>query len=293
MAVDASVEGLSVTQKWTYDWRDVILYNLSVGADSNVNPDELCFTWEKQLKAVPAFSSMTMGATFGAEPNVGGLYMPTNQIEGWPNQGVLHMDHAVTMYKPCDPMGATLTSTKTIKKVYDRGEGKGIKMMVDIESRDENGELVFVNHVGIFNSLCKSFGGEQPPKSDINIPAEEEPDYTVDGATDPRCNEIFRLTGDTFELHIDPEFAAKSGFPRPITHGLCNYGYANRLLVEHYIPGEPERMKTFGCQFRTVAFPGEEFTVKAWKTGEKSIVFQMISKANGKPTLDRGFMTWE
>ncbi len=74
MAVDASAEGLSVTQKWTYDWRDVILYNLSVGADSNVNPDELCFTWEKQLKAVPAFSSMTMGATFGAEPNVGGLF---------------------------------------------------------------------------------------------------------------------------------------------------------------------------------------------------------------------------
>ena len=49
--LDQSAVGLSIRQKFTYTWRDVILYNLSVGAGQK----ELEYVYEKVLKAIPTF----------------------------------------------------------------------------------------------------------------------------------------------------------------------------------------------------------------------------------------------
>ena len=49
--LDQSAVGLSTTQKFEYTWRDIILYNLSVGAGQG----ELEYVYEKGLKAVPSF----------------------------------------------------------------------------------------------------------------------------------------------------------------------------------------------------------------------------------------------
>lgn len=78
---------------------------------------------------------------------------------------------------------------------------------------------------------------------------------------------LYRLTGDTYYLHVDPEFAGKFGFQRPIVHGLCSLGYACRMLIGMFFPGEPERMVSLENQFRNVAMPGDSFRVQAWKTG--------------------------
>lgn len=49
--LDESAVGLSVEQDFSYTWRDLILYNLSVGAKQ----EELEYVYEKGLKAVPTF----------------------------------------------------------------------------------------------------------------------------------------------------------------------------------------------------------------------------------------------
>ena len=47
--LDESAVGLSVEQDFSYTWRDLILYNLSVGAKQ----EELEYVYERDLKAVP------------------------------------------------------------------------------------------------------------------------------------------------------------------------------------------------------------------------------------------------
>ena len=49
--LNTSAVGLSVKQTYTYTQRDVILYNLSVGAGA----DDLKYVYEKGLKALPTF----------------------------------------------------------------------------------------------------------------------------------------------------------------------------------------------------------------------------------------------
>lgn len=49
--LDESAVGLSVEQDFSYTWRDLILYNLSVGAKQ----EELEYVYERDLKAVPTF----------------------------------------------------------------------------------------------------------------------------------------------------------------------------------------------------------------------------------------------
>ena len=75
--LDESAVGLSVEQDFSYTWRDLILYNLSVGAKQ----EELEYVYEKGLKAVPTFGVIPCTATFGTEPYSEQPLMPTKKIE--------------------------------------------------------------------------------------------------------------------------------------------------------------------------------------------------------------------
>ena len=118
--LDESAVGLSVEQDFSYTWRDLILYNLSVGAKQ----EELEYVYEKGLKAVPTFGVIPCTATFGTKPYSEQPMMPTKKIEGLRSDGTLHMDHKLVIHKPI-PKEGKLHLEKVISAVYDRGEGKG------------------------------------------------------------------------------------------------------------------------------------------------------------------------
>lgn len=285
--LNESAVGLNLHQKFCYTWRDIILYNLSVGAQQ----EELEYVYEKGLKALPTFGVIPCAATFGTEPYHEQPLMPTHQIEGLRTDGTLHMDHKLVIYQPI-PLNGTLDIEKVISAVYDRGEGKGAKINVDVIGRDASEEKIFANTMGYLNRWSGGFGGPAVPHSSVKIP-EREPDYEAKDSYPMNTPLLYRLTGDTYPLHADPEFAAKSGFSRPIVHGLCSLGYACRMMIDTLFPGQPERVRSLENQFRSVAMPGDSFTLKIWKTGEKEVVFRMVKDSDGKAILDYGRMTWE
>ena len=284
--LDGSAAGLSVEQDFSYTWRDLILYNLSVGAKQ----EELEYVYEKNLKAVPTFGVIPCTATFGTEPFSEQPLMPTRKIEGLRTDGTLHMDHKLVVNGPI-PTEGKLHLKKVITAVYDRGEGKGAKINVDVIAENAAGDRAFTNTMGYLNRWSGGFGGPKVPESDIIIP-DREADCKLNDAYPETAPLLYRLTGDTYPLHADPAFAKKAGFDRPIVHGLCSLGYACRMMIEALFPGEPERMLSIENQFRAVAMPGERFTLHVWKTGEKQAVFRMVRDSDGKAILDHGRMIW-
>lgn len=286
--LDQSAVGLSLSQDFSYDWRDIILYHLSVGARQG----ELEYVYEEGMKVLPSFGVIPCFSTFKTEPTCSRPMLPTRLVTGLRPEGTLHMDHKLMVHKQLSPDGGRLHVEKTIRQVYDRGADKGAKIIIEIKVIDENGEAVFTNTMGYFNRFAGGFGGEKPPAGDVAIP-DRSPDLTVESRFDENAPLLYRLTGDTFPLHADPAFAKKSGFERPIMHGLCSFGYTCRLLVESLFPHEPERMVSLETQFRSVAYPGDEFIVEIWRNNEGEAVYRMLSKDSKKPILDCGRITWK
>lgn len=284
--LDQTAVGLSYRQRFHYTWRDVVLYNLSVGA----GPEELSYVYEQGLKAVPTFGVVPCTATFGAEPYSALPTMPTAQIQGLRTDGTLHMDHTLRLYQPMAVHG-TLDIEKVITHVYDRGPGKGAKITVDIHGRNEAGELCFTNTMGYLNRWGSGCGGEKPEEGGRRIP-EGAPDLTAEGHFPPITPLLYRLTGDTYPIHADPALAKESGLPGPIVHGLCSLGHACRILIAQLFPGEPERMKLLSTQFRNIVLPGDSYALQIWRTGAQSALFRMINPKDGKPILEQGLIQW-
>lgn len=284
--LDQTAVGLSCRQRFHYSWRDVILYNLSVGAGMG----DLPYVYEKQLKAIPTFGVIPCTATFGTEPYTPQPIMPTSQIEGLRTDGSLHMDHMLQICRPI-PTSGVLDIEKVITNVYDRGPGKGAKITVEIRARNEAGELCFVNRMGYLNRWAEGCGGEKPEEVGKPVP-DREPDFVVEGRFPPNAPVLYRLTGDTYPIHVDPDITRKVGLPGPLMHGLCGLGNACRILIDRLIPGEPERVSMLAVRFRSPSLPTDPYLLQVWRNEDTCVQFRMIHAVSGAPILDAGLMQW-
>ncbi len=284
--LDGSPVGLTMQENFSYTWRDIVLYNLSVGAGQ----DELEYVYEKGLKVLPTFGVIPCAATFGTDPCHTQPLMPTSQIQGMRRDGTLHMDHKLELFAPI-PLEGTLAVEKTIVGVHDRGAGKGAKIDIEITGRDQDGKLLLRNTMGYLNRWGGGFGGEPPPKNHWQAP-DRDPDAATSGRFAENAPLLYRLTGDTYPLHVDPEIARKAKLERPIVHGLCSLGYACRLLIRKLFPGQPERLASIETQFRSVAMPGERFVLQVWNIESDTAAFRVLSEESGKAILDRGLVRW-
>ena len=98
---------------------------------------------------------------------------------------------------------------------------------------------------------------------------------------------IYRLSGDTNPLHIDPQIAIAAGFPKPILHGMCSFGICAKELVKAYCNNCPQRMHQIQARFSKPVLPGQALRIEASKVGAGGLVaFQAFSQsAKGKEEL--------
>src|SRR5690606_18619891 len=121
-------------------------------------------------------------------------------------------------------------------------------------------------------TLVRGGGGFAPSKAEVPPPPalpDRAPDAVIEEATEPRQALLFRLCGDWNPLHADPAFAAMAGYPRPILHGLCTFGFAGRHLVRGLCEGDPRRVTAFSGRFSDVVFPGETLVTELWRDGDR------------------------
>jgi acyl dehydratase len=262
---------------WSQD--DVILYHLGVGAGAPAtDPNELEYCYEKNLKVLPSFGVVPVFGGMGGLASVPGLQFNFALL--------LHGEQDIALHRPI-PTAAKIVSKGKIAELWDKG--KACLCVFEVETREEDGDPLFTNRFSLFLRGEGGFGGESGPKAG-NKPPEREPDGVVERATLPQQALLYRLSGDKNPLHADPEFAKMGGFDTPITHGLCSYGIVCKAIVDEVLGGDVTAVARYQARFAGVTFPGETYTIKHWREGNKILV-SAESKDRGAPIISNAAIT--
>jgi NAD(P)-dependent dehydrogenase (short-subunit alcohol dehydrogenase family)/acyl dehydratase/putative sterol carrier protein len=259
-----------------YTWKDVVLYALGVGAGFS----ELDYCYEKDLKVIPSFS-------------IASIFEILAQIAIKSNvnlAGILHGEQELIFHNPIPVEGAITTEGK-ITHIYDKGKDKGALVIGESDTYHSSGKKLFTSICTAFARLDGGFGGENAPKTKVNFP-DRKPDFVVDSLPSEDQPLLYRLTGDIFSLHVDPEFAKMSGFEKPIMHGLCTHGFACRALIEKLIPGEPEKSRRMVCRFAKTLYPGNSIQTQIWKIEKGKALWKILNTKTGKVVIDNGIFEY-
>jgi len=273
---------------FTYGDKDVMLYALGVGMGQDpMNETELPFVYEKNLKVIPTAATV-LAAGARAAANAG----PAPQMpEGHrPSQinflMVVHGEQKVELHKPLPTKGTFTVEGRTIG-AYDKGKDKGAVVINESVWTDENGEKVATLTSSTFARGDGGFGGPAEGAPEPHKVPERAPDMSVDFTTREDQALLYRLNGDRNPLHSDPHSAKRSGFPRPILHGLCTYGITCRAILQAVTDFDPDQIKSHQARFSAPVFPGDTITVDIWKDG-KEISFEARVKSRNATVIKNG-----
>jgi acyl dehydratase len=268
-AVGTKTDAVSIT--WTS--KDALLYAVGVGAGTS----ELAYTTENTSGVVqqvlPTFPVVLTSEGESPFRSVG-TFNPAMLVHG---------QQAVTLHRPLDPDGEVLLSSE-ITAIYDKG--KAAVVVVTGTAVSPSGEPVYTTTSSAFIRGEGGWGGDRGPSGAQNVPPEREPDHVVDYQTSPDQALVYRLNGDRNPLHSDPSFAAAGGFPTPILHGLCTYGFTGRALLHSLCDGESARFGHIEGRFASPVLPGEALTIRIWRTGDGEAVF--TTSAGDRVVIDQG-----
>jgi len=254
-----------------YDEKDVILYNLGIGAKRT----ELSLVYEgsESFQALPTFGVVPY---FGAE-------VPWSMDEILPNFSpmmLLHGEQYLEIRKFPIPTSATLISYPRLVEVIDKGKS-AIMISGTTTKNAATGEDVFYNEMSAFIRGSGDFGGPSKGTSRgaataVCQPPNRAPDAVVEEATTEEQAALYRLNGDRNPLHIDPQFSKMGGFKTPILHGLCFFGISGKHVFQTYGP-----IKSLKVRFAGIVLPGQKLRTEMWKDGNK-VAFQTKVVETGK-----------
>ncbi|KAJ4360060.1 bifunctional hydroxyacyl-CoA dehydrogenase/enoyl-CoA hydratase fox2 [Didymosphaeria variabile] len=254
-----------------YDDKDVILYNLGIGAKRTDLP--FVFENNENFQVYPTFGVIP---PFNAVP-------PYNLDDIVPNFSpmmLLHGEQFLEIRKYPIPTEAKLITYPKLIEVMDKGAA-GVVVQGTTTVDANTGEDIFYNESTVFIRGSGKFGGN--PKGGnrgaataIHKPPQRAPDAVVEEKTTEEQAAIYRLSGDRNPLHIDPEFSKVGGFEVPILHGLCFFGISGKHVLQTY--GQYKNIKV---RFAGTVLPGQTLQTEMWKVGN-TVVFQTRVKETGK-----------
>ena len=287
MAIDPTAIG-ATSESRLYEWtdRDTLLYALGVGAGSG----ELAFTTENShdtpQQVLPTFAVISCPASDGMT------------IFGTVDRGsVLHGSQQIRLFAPLPPAG-TLGVINDVVDLQDKGPGKHAVVVLRTRGTDpDTHDIVVENVMTLVIRSAGGFGGVPGERSQGHAIPDRESDARAVMPTSPDQALIYRLTGDRNPLHSDPWFAReKAGFPTPILHGLCTYGFAGRALVAELGGGNASAIHSISARFTSPVFSGDTLTTSIWRIGDNRGVFQTEASSpdgsNARLVLADGFVEY-
>jgi len=280
MALNHSLVGVpGEPAERSWDSKDALLYAVGVGAGLGDPLQELEFTTENsegiEQQVLPTYAVLiAQGRTSG-------------QLGDFDRAMVVHAEQAVELHRPL-PVAGTVRTTSTVTGIYDKGSG-ALVVTENVAVDAATGEPLATTRSSAFIRGEGGFGGERGTDAAWDRP-DREPDHQVTYQTRPEQALVYRLSGDRNPLHVDPKFAARGGFDRPILHGLCTYGVTGRALLHVLCDSDPARFRSMSGRFSRPVWPGESLTVSVWRQdGSDTALFQ-TTKDDGTVVIDRGRM---
>lgn len=275
-AIKAAKEFQQPASEHTYNDRDTILYNISLGATS----DQLSLVYEGD----PNFQVLpTFGVVIPPAPSKG--FDMSKIVPNYSYKMVLHGEQYLEICKWPIPTSARVRSHLKLVDVLDKGKDAIIITGSTIEDC-QTGEVLFYNETTLFARGSGGFGGPRNRADGASAtasPPMRRPDFIAKVNTEKDQAAIYRLNGDRNPLHIDPAVAHAAGFNSgPILHGLCSFGLTGKALLSHY--GPFRNMKT---RFSANVFPGQTLQVEMWKE-DRVILFQTRVQETGKLCISNG-----
>ncbi len=263
-----------------YTERDTMLYALAVGAGADpLDETDLRWTHEEALQALPTLATVVAWDR---------SWTPASGID-WPR--VVHGDQQLRLLQPLAP-AAHVRAEACVTQVLDKGAGRGALVRVQTSLFDAGtGQALAVASTGFFargNGGCGSAG--PPAEPPVQLPT-HPPDHEARVRTLPQQALLYRLCGDRNPIHAVPGLARRSGFERPVLHGLCSYGMAARVLVRAFAEGDASRLATLDVRFSSPLYPGETLHFECWQDGPLQLLFRARCAERGHLVLDQGRAT--
>lgn len=270
---------------FSWDERDTILYALGVGAGQA----DLALVTENshdvQQQVLPTFGVIV------ADPST------ALALVGEVDVGMLvHGSQTVRLLEPLEAAGS-LVCTSSVTGIWDKGSGGSAILTLEARAADPHTHAVKVHTTStVILRGGGGFGGEPGPSVPRGEAPPRTPDAVVEHATSPDQALIYRLSGDRNPLHSDPWFAQRrAGFPRPILHGLCTYGFAGRALLTAACDDDPSRFLEMSARFTAPVLPGDVLRTEIWHAGEGRVSFRTWAQGDASPArlaLDVGSATY-
>lgn len=203
----------------------------------------------------------------------------------------LLVEHYLEIHKYPIPTCGDLSTTSKLLDVVDAGRSAIAITEYSTYDRATN-DMFFYNEITFLMRGCGGFGGPKKPRERGNtskrykIPADRPPDRVVDYKTSEEQAAIYRLTGDTIPIHVDPKVAGQGGFRLPILHGACSMGIAGKHIFNMY-----GAFRNIRVRFTGVVVPGDTLRTEMWRERRSKkdlVLFQMKVIETGKACISGG-----
>ena len=284
-----AVGSKGTARTWAWDSRDALIYALGVGCGvADPVGSELEFTTENTMgvdqKVLPTFGVLAGFNAHGGKSAMSGIgtYDPRMLVHG---------EQGIRLHRPI-PVAGEITLVDEITGIYDKGKGAVVATKA-VATLTADSQPLFELTSSVFIVGEGGFGGDRGPSDKINVAPDRAPDHAVTYQTREAQALLYRLSGDRNPLHSDKKFSDVGGFPKPILHGLCTYGFTGRALLSALCGNAPARFKAMEGRFSSPVLPGESLTIRMW-TGEGepgTAIFQTVG-GDGRIVLNNGGFTY-